>query len=263
MKFRISGKDLIMFGVFAAMLLYLCAIITGNINTLSVYGHFSGLSPFPGLSTQLPVTLILFVIFLVIIFSGVSSYIFERKSGIGFEISNKDDKGYSRWSKEREMKSDKGVEEVDPLATDSQYAGIPLVNDGIHLFYVLEIFIENKANNNVRVIRMDKTERNKKFEKICMKSQPDLKEYLPAAAEMGQLGCNLNLRRVERLAREFLELVQPARIGYLYFVCRQLLTLYARVRLICRAAARRHRLRLTAKTVRDAHPFTVPEREHF
>ncbi len=134
MKFRISGKDLIMFGIFAAMLLYLCAIITGNINTLSVYGHFSGLSPFPGLSTQLPVTLILFVIFLVIIFSGVSSYIFERKSGIGFEISNKDDKGYSRWSKEREMKSDKGVEEVDPLATDSQYAGIPLVNDGKRLW---------------------------------------------------------------------------------------------------------------------------------
>lgn len=46
---------------------------------------------------------------------------------------------------------------------------------------------ENKVNNNVRVIRMDKTERNKKFEKICTKSQPDLKEYLKARfTQMGK-----------------------------------------------------------------------------
>ncbi len=134
MKFRISGKDLLMFGIFAGMLLYLCAIITGNINALSTTGSFSGLNPIPGLTKLLGTTIILFIIFLIIIFSGVSSYIFERKKGVGFEISEKDGKGYSRWSKEKEMKSDKGVEEVDPLATDSQYAGIPLVNDGKRLW---------------------------------------------------------------------------------------------------------------------------------
>ena len=134
MKFRISGKDLVMFIIFAVMLLYLCAIITGNINSLSTTGSFSGLNPFPGLSKLLGTTILLFLIFLVIIFSGVSSYIFERKKGVGFEIGEKDNKGYSRWSKEKEMKSDKGVEEVDPLATDSQYAGIPLVNDGKRLW---------------------------------------------------------------------------------------------------------------------------------
>ncbi len=116
------------------MLLYLCAIITGNINSLSTTGSFSGLNPFPGLTKLLGTTLILFVIFLVIIFSGVSSYIFERKNGVGLEISEKDNKGYSRWSKEKEMKNDKGVEEVDPLATESPYAGIPLVNDGKRLW---------------------------------------------------------------------------------------------------------------------------------
>ena len=134
MKFRISGKDLLMFGIFAGMLLYLCAIITGNINALSTTGSFSGLNPIPGLTKLLGTTLILFIIFLVVVFSGVSSYIFERKNGVGFEISEKDGKGYSRWSKEKEMKNDKGVEEVDPLATDSEYAGIPLVNDGKRLW---------------------------------------------------------------------------------------------------------------------------------
>ena len=58
MKFRISGKDLLMFGIFAGMLLYLCAIITGNINALSTTGSFSGLNPIPGLTKLLGTTII-------------------------------------------------------------------------------------------------------------------------------------------------------------------------------------------------------------
>lgn len=134
MKFRISGKDLGIFIVFAIFLLYLCALITGNISSFGSTGTFSGLSPFPGLSKYLGATLILFVIFIVLIFTSVSSYIFERKKGIGFEISEKENKGYSRWSKEKEIKNDAGVEVVDPLAKESEFAGIPLVNDGKHLW---------------------------------------------------------------------------------------------------------------------------------
>ncbi|MDE5889222.1 MAG: type IV secretory system conjugative DNA transfer family protein, partial [Bacilli bacterium] len=59
---------------------------------------------------------------------------FDRKKGIGIEIGEKDSKGYSRWCKEKEMKGDKGVEIVDPVVKDSPYAGIPLVNDGKHLW---------------------------------------------------------------------------------------------------------------------------------
>lgn len=134
MKFRVSGKDLGTFAIFAVFLLYLCSLITSNISSFGKTGTFSGLSPIPGLTTYLGATLVLFVIFLILIFTSVSSYIFERKKGLGFEIGEKDNKGYSRWAKEKEMKNDAGVEVVDPLTKDSEYAGIPLVNDGKHLW---------------------------------------------------------------------------------------------------------------------------------
>ena len=68
------------------------------------------------------------------IFTSVSKSVFEKKKGIGFEIADKQEKGYSRWSKDKEIKNDKGVEIVDPLQQESQYAGIPLVNDGKRLW---------------------------------------------------------------------------------------------------------------------------------
>ncbi len=134
MKFRISPKDLGTFGIFAGLLLYLCAITTTNINYLGKTGSFYGLNPIPGLTEFLGATLILFVIFIVLIFGSVSSFVFERKKGIGFEIGEKQEKGYSRWAKDKEIKSDKGVEVVDPLAQETTVAGIPLVNDGKKLW---------------------------------------------------------------------------------------------------------------------------------
>ena len=134
MKFRISSKDLVMFAIFAGFLFYLCAIATANINSFSETGTFSGLNPIPGLTDFLGATLVLFLIFLVLIFTSVSSLVFERKKGVGFEIGEKDNKGYSRWSKDKEIKNDKGVEIVDPLAKETTVAGIPLVNDGKRLW---------------------------------------------------------------------------------------------------------------------------------
>lgn len=123
-----------MFVIFVVFLLYLCAITTANISSFGSTGTFSGLNPILGLTKYLGATIVLFIIFLVVIFTSVSSYIFDRKKGIGFEIGEKESKGYSRWCKEKEMKSDKGVEVVDPLEKDATVAGIPLVNDGKHLW---------------------------------------------------------------------------------------------------------------------------------
>ena len=134
MKFRISPKDLGIFAIFAGLLLYLCAIITTNINYLGKTGAFYGLNPIPGLTEFLGATIILFIIFVVLIFSSVSSFVFERKKGVGFEIGEKHEKGYSRWAKDKEIKSDKGVEIVDPLSQETTVAGIPLVNDGKRLW---------------------------------------------------------------------------------------------------------------------------------
>ncbi len=123
-----------MFVIFVIFLLYLCAITTANISSFGRTGTFSGLNPILGLTKYLGATLVLFIIFLVVIFTSVSSYVFDRKKGVGFEIGEKESKGYSRWCKEKEMKGDKGVEVVDPLEKDSSVAGIPLVNDGKHLW---------------------------------------------------------------------------------------------------------------------------------
>ena len=123
-----------MFAVFAGFLLYLCAIITSNVSYFGKTGAFYGLNPIPGLTEFLGATLLLFVIFIILIFTSVSSYVFERKKGVGIEVKDKEEKGYSRWAKDREMKNDKGVVEVSPTATELDAAGIPLVNDGKRLW---------------------------------------------------------------------------------------------------------------------------------
>ncbi|MGN0966160.1 MAG: VirD4-like conjugal transfer protein, CD1115 family [Candidatus Coprovivens sp.] len=134
MKFRVSGKDFTIFIIFAIFLFYLCCLVTSNVHQLSVDGSFSGLNPIPGLTEFFGATILLFIVFVVLIIASSSSYIFERKKGIGFEIGEKQEKGYSRWSKDKEIKNDKGVEIVDPLDQETKYAGIPLVNDGKRLW---------------------------------------------------------------------------------------------------------------------------------
>ncbi len=134
MKFRVSGKDLFMFSIFGIFLLYLCAILTSNVSSFGTTGTFSGLNPIPGLTKYLGATIVLFVILIVLIFTSVSSYVFERKKGLGFEVSEKEEKGYSRWSKDSEIKNDKDVVMVNPLDQETKAAGIPLVNDGKHLW---------------------------------------------------------------------------------------------------------------------------------
>lgn len=133
MKFRVSPKDFLMFIIFCIFLLYLCAIAVLNFTSFFNEGEFYGLNPFPAfIGGNLALTMCMFLIALIIIFSSVSSYIFDREKGkgIGINLKEKEEKGYSRWSKDKEIKEDKNVEHV--LATDSKInaAGIPLINNG-------------------------------------------------------------------------------------------------------------------------------------
>ena len=134
MKFRVTLSSFLRFLFFALFLFYLCAFLTTNINSLSIDGTLAGINAIPGFTKFLPQTILLFILFLVAIFTASSSTIFERKKGFGFEIGEKEDKGYSRWSKNSEMKKDKDVAEVEPTVQESKYAGIPLVNDGKKLW---------------------------------------------------------------------------------------------------------------------------------
>ena len=128
MKFKVSKNDLIVFIIFCILLLYLCAVGVMNFVTFGSEGHLWGLNPFPAFTHYLGITLLLFVIALIMIFTSVSSYIFTREKGpgIGIKIGDKEEKGYSRWAKEKEIKNDRDVEVIDSKATSTNAAGVAL-----------------------------------------------------------------------------------------------------------------------------------------
>ncbi len=145
MKFRVAPKDFVIFIIFCLFLLYLCAIAVLNFTSFFNEGVFYGLNPFPAfVGDNLILTLLMFFIAMIVIFTSVSSYIFDRdKGGFGLSIKEKEEKGYSRWSKDKEIKEDRSVEHV--LASDNhvEAAGIPLINNG------KDIWVDNGDYHNL------------------------------------------------------------------------------------------------------------------
>ncbi len=137
MKFRVSPKDFTIFLIFCVFLLYLCAIAVLNFASFANDGTFYGLNPFPAFGPDyIFLTIFMFVMALVMIFSSVSSYIFEKdKSGKRLiNVKEKEEKGYSRWSKEKEMKEDKGIVHIKAIDKNIEGAGIPIINNGTDLW---------------------------------------------------------------------------------------------------------------------------------
>ena len=146
MKFKVEPKDFLLFVLYCILLLYLCAIAVLNFTSLTTEGRFYGLLPFRAfLMPYLPVTIAMFVIALIIIFTSVSSYIFSRdkSGGIGLTIKEKGSDGYSRWAKEDEIKKSKGATKVNPSAKALDAAGIPLINNS------KELWVDNSDYHNL------------------------------------------------------------------------------------------------------------------
>ena len=134
MKFRVSSKDLFMFVVYSIFLLILCSLAVLNLSSLLNEGKLFGVNFFAGFfPPYLWATLLVFGAVLIAIFFSVSSYIFdhEKGSGIGLKIGDKDDeKGYTRFATEKEMKKADDVKKVVISNLNADGAGVPLVNDG-------------------------------------------------------------------------------------------------------------------------------------
>ncbi|MEG0977471.1 MAG: type IV secretory system conjugative DNA transfer family protein [Bacilli bacterium] len=146
MKFKIEPKDFLLFCIYSVLLLYLCAIAVLNFSSLANEGTFYGLLPFKAFTPQyFPLTFFMFVGAMVIIFTSVSSYIFkkDKSGGFGIKLKEKSGDGYSRWAKEKEIKTQKDVEKVDPRADVLSAAGIPLINNG------KEMFVDNGEYHNL------------------------------------------------------------------------------------------------------------------
>lgn len=125
LKFRADPHDLLIFGLFALFLLYIVAIVIVNLATFAAEGTLSGFNPFPAFGPKyILTTLTLFILSLGALFISVSSYFFEREKGIGLTTEKKD-KGYSRWAKEKEIKEE--LECVEVKQKTSKAAGLPLI----------------------------------------------------------------------------------------------------------------------------------------
>lgn len=129
LKFRADSKDIVIFIIFCVILLYLCAIAVLNLSEFSKYGTFFGLNPFPAFTSEyIFPTLVIFIFALAAIIMSVSSYFFDREKGIGISTDAKKEKGYSRWCTDKEMK--KELKPVLAMSETSDFAGIPIMNDG-------------------------------------------------------------------------------------------------------------------------------------
>ena len=125
LKFRADKEDVTIFLVFAIFLLYVIAIGVVNLSSLAENGYLSGLNPLPAFSPQyITATLVFYFISLFGLVVSVSSRFFEMDKGIGFTTEKKN-KGYSRWAKEKEMKDELSL--VTPLQKKSNVAGVPLI----------------------------------------------------------------------------------------------------------------------------------------
>ena len=134
LRFKAEASDVLIFAAFSVFLLYIVCLGVLNFPELALNGHFYGLNPFPAFAPdKILATIVIFIMMLAGIFMTVSSYFFEREKGVGFSVGSKNDKGYSRWAKEKELIEDYKNTFVDENAETSEAGGIPLLykNDKI------------------------------------------------------------------------------------------------------------------------------------
>ena len=132
LKFRADAKDWLIFGMFCVFLLYIVCLAVVNLSSMATEGTLAGLNPLPAFSPQfVKSTLVFYLIALGGLFASCSSYFFDFDEGFGISTEKKD-KGYSRWAKEKEMK--KNLKMVDPTAYKSDAAGVPLISNGKELW---------------------------------------------------------------------------------------------------------------------------------
>ena len=129
LKFRAEKKDVIAFGIVAGFMLYLVAVCILNVKSIVQDGVPWGLNPFPAFfPSNILATLVFWLFSLGFLFASTSSYFFTREKGLGYTFEKKED-GYSRWAKDNEIKTAKGVERVPFIDKESTHGGVPLVYD--------------------------------------------------------------------------------------------------------------------------------------
>ena len=124
-KFRADPEDLLIFIMFAIFLLYIVCIAVANIHMFAIEGHLSGLNPLLAFDPAIiGTTIVFYLLSLLGLFASVSSWFFDREKGFGI-TTDKKDKGYSRWAKDKEIKEELSCVEI--TQKNSKSAGVPLI----------------------------------------------------------------------------------------------------------------------------------------
>ena len=132
LKFKATSQDWLIFGLFALLLLIVVSILVNNIHSLANDGTFAGLNPFTALIQNLPAVLVFYAFAMAFLFVTVKNYFFEQEKGFGISTEPKDEKGFSRWCTDKEMK--KTLSELNVTDNEYEHAGFPLVSDGERLW---------------------------------------------------------------------------------------------------------------------------------
>ena len=129
LRFRAEAKDVIIFGIFSVVWLFVVAFAVANVAAFLNEESFT-FNPFIGFLPQnIAATLICFFAGIIAAFVGVKSVFLEKEddlTGIGISIGQKKEKNYARWAKDSEIEKGLDVKAVDPLAPKADAAGIPL-----------------------------------------------------------------------------------------------------------------------------------------
>jgi len=136
LKVRVKKKDFILFIGICLALFVGCAILAINFISFGDNAELVGLNIFAHMNSQaFGLTVFLFIVSLVGIFFSVSSTIFDfEKGGLGLIFGEKEEKGYNRWTTEKEMKEAFGIKKVQVNLPTSTAGGIVMVNDGKNMW---------------------------------------------------------------------------------------------------------------------------------
>ena len=125
LKFRSDSEDLLIFIIFAIFMFYVVCICVANIHTFATDGVLSGINPLPAFDPKVILTTIVFyLIALVVLLFSVKSTFFEMDEGFGI-TTDKKDKGYSRWAKDKEIQAE--LEKIEFAQENATAAGVPLI----------------------------------------------------------------------------------------------------------------------------------------
>ncbi len=141
LKFKATSQDWLIFGLFALLLLIVVSILVNNIHSFANYGTFAGLNPFTAIFHNFAAVLVFYVFAMIFLFATVKNYFFDQEKGLGFVSGAKDEKGFSRWCTDKEMK--KTLSELNVKDEHYDKAGFPIISNS------QKLWVDNGESHNL------------------------------------------------------------------------------------------------------------------